>query len=93
LHDEVVIRSLGVNQISFRNVGTPNGANPMNIYPAKLTFPGTGLPDLIFSGALSSPHLKKQQNLIALIGRDILQYGSFVYNGDGHISLSLRNVF
>lgn len=91
--DEIVIRSLGVNQISFRDVGTPNGANPMNIYPAKLVFPGTGLPDLNFNGVLSSPYLKSQQNIIALIGRDILQHGSFTYNGDGHISISLRNNF
>lgn len=91
--DETVLKSLGVNAVSVRDVGTPNGASPMNIYPAKLTFPGTDLPALNFNGVLSSPYLKAQQNIIALIGRDILQHGSFTYNGDGHISISLRNKF
>ncbi len=91
--DETVIESLGVNPVSVAKVGTPGGSSSMNAYPAKLTFPGTGLPDLQFNSVLASPHLKNQQNIIALIGRDILQYGSFNYNGDGHISISLRNTF
>lgn len=93
LVDETVIKSLGINPVSVRQVGTPSGAASMNIYPAKLSFPGTGLPDLSFNAVIASPHLLSGQNLVALIGRDILQHGSLHYNGDGHVSISLRNTF
>jgi predicted aspartyl protease len=91
--DETVIQSLGVNPVSKRQVGTPGGTTLMNVYPAQIAFPATGLPAISFNSVIASPHLLKVQKLLALIGRDILQHGSLYYNGDGHISISLKNTF
>ena len=88
--DETIIKSLNLNPIRKGSVITPGGISLMNFYPAKFSFPGTDLPDLDFTSVLSSEHLGKTKNIVALIGRDILRHGVLVYNGDGHICLGLN---
>jgi predicted aspartyl protease len=64
-----------------------HSGNVQPVYPVQLQIPGTGI-------AINAPRavgfpLAASQGIIALIGRDILQYMVLVYNGvGGYISLS-----
>ncbi|HVY73094.1 MAG TPA: aspartyl protease family protein [Candidatus Paceibacterota bacterium] len=87
--DESVIKALQVNAIGKRTVySVGSEVEEMDTYPAKFSFPGSTLPQLDFSSVTASPYLQKQ-GLIALIGRDILQYGTLIYHGNGHFTLVL----
>ena len=74
---------LGVNPIGVVTSGTAAGPVPHNLFPAHFTFPAAGI-DLDFSAAVGvdlTGHNINGQQLIALIGRDVLSRGIFVYNG------------
>ena len=56
------------------------------VYPAKLVIPQFSAIDVPYAMGASLDGL----NLIALVGRDLLQAGVLVYNGtDGSIALSI----
>src|SRR5712691_12766329 len=78
-----IMRQLGVNPIGVVTSGTAAGPVPHNLFPAHFTFPAAGI-DLDFAAVvgvdLSGQTINGQQ-LIALIGRDVLSSGIFVYNG------------
>lgn len=86
--DAAVVQQLGVQPVGIANVGTAGGPQQQTIYPAKFSFPGTNLPSIEF-GELLGANLAGQQlplpqgQLIALLGRDILQHFILVYNGPG----------
>lgn len=80
--DETAIRGLGVNPVGIAQVGTPSTAGtPQLQYPVLFQFPGTTLPSIEIAHALGS--VLQPQNLLALIGRDILSGFVFIYNGPG----------
>ena len=94
--DTSVFTQMGINQNGVALVGTAGGQQQQFTYPARLSFPGTGIPafdrpkmlgcDLGGSVVLGIPNAK----LIALIGRDILKLFVFVYNGTAGVwSLSI----
>ena len=84
--DATVVQQLGVQPVGLANVGTAGGQQQQATYPARFTFPGTGLPNIDFgqllganlTGQIVAAH---QQPLIALLGRDILQQFILIYNG------------
>jgi hypothetical protein len=84
--DASVIAQLGVQPVGQVMVSGVTGAKMRSKFPAKFTFPGTGLPDFNF-GELVEAEIANQAirgtkiPLIALIGRDILHHCVVVYNG------------
>jgi hypothetical protein len=78
---------MGIKQNGVALVGTAGGQQQQFTYPARFSFPGTGIPafdhpkmlgsDLGGNVVLGIPNAR----LIALIGRDILKLFVFVYNG------------
>ena len=94
--DSTVISQLGVQPVGTANVGTAGGPQTQFTYPAKFTFPGTGIPSIEFSTLIGSNLTgqivpgPQQGNLIVLLGRDILEHFIFVYNGpSGMFTLAL----
>lgn len=85
--DESVAQQLGLPAIDVVQMTSASHANTQqNVYPAKITLMN-GIPINVpraIGAAL------KSQNIIALIGRDFLQYCTLFYNGlTGEITLSL----
>ena len=85
--DLQLIRSLGLHPISNAQVLTPQGSAMQDIYPIKIVFAGTSIAfnlNAVMGSQLAA------QNIIALIGRDILAMCAVTYNGPfGHFSLSI----
>lgn len=78
-----VMRTLGVNPIGVVTNLTAGGPASHNLYPAHFTFPATGI-NIDFTsviGADLTGHIINGQQLIALIGRDVLSLGILIYNG------------
>jgi len=78
-----IMGQLGVNPIGIVTSGTAAGPSPHNLFPAHFTFPAAGI-DLDFSAVVGvnlSGQIINGQQLIALIGRDVLSRGILVYNG------------
>jgi hypothetical protein len=92
--DETAIGRLGVEPIDVATVGTAGGAQPRSVYPGRLSFPGTPLGTIEFGRLLgvdlAGQHLPLPNGqILALLGRDILQHCILVYNGTaGMFSLS-----
>jgi len=77
------MRQLQVNPIGVITTLTAAGQVQQNLFPAHFTFPSAKI-DIDFTsvtGVDLSGHLINGQQLIALIGRDVLSMGIFVYNG------------
>jgi Aspartyl protease len=90
--DQSVFASLGVNPVGTAQVGTAGGQQQQSTFPAKFSFPGTGLPTIESPAALGcnlSGQVVGGNRVIALIGRDLLANCVLVYNGAvGMFSLS-----
>jgi|SRR5208337_686277 len=87
--DESAALKLGLQPIGQSNVSGVGGTRVHNVYMAKVTFPGTPIPPQQWT--LTGADLK-DQNLLLLIGRDILRACVLIYNGPGGTcSLRLSN--
>ena len=79
------LSDLGINPIGISSIGTAAGTTQCQLFPARLNFPALQL-TVDFSSVLSV-NLKGQKvggnQIIVLIGRDILSKGLFVYSGNG----------
>ena len=86
--DVAAIGQLGVQPVGVANVGTAGGPQQQATYPARFSFPGTPLPSIEF-GQLLGANLVGQQlplpqgQIVALLGRDLLQHFILIYNGPG----------
>jgi len=84
--DITVIQHLGVQPVGIATVGTAGGPQQQAIFPARLSFPGTQVPSIEFNELLGA-NLAGQSvpgiggNLIALLGRDLLEHFILIYNG------------
>jgi len=74
-----VLTNLNIPIINSIPVSTPDGECKQNVYPCKISFPGTPIPPLDFNSVLGSN--LKGFDCIALIGRDVLSKFQLVYNG------------
>lgn len=85
--DAAVVQQLGVQTVGMANVGGVGGVQQQAQYPARFVFPGTGLPNMEFNRLVGAnltsltPPGSAGQQLIALLGRDILTRSVLVYNG------------
>lgn len=85
--DEAILQQLGLNPIGQAQVSTPHGVQARSLYPAKLIFPGTPMPELTFQAVIGA--ILQNQGYLALIGRDILSQMILIYNGPAaHISFA-----
>jgi hypothetical protein len=78
-----VMKALGVNPIGIVTSGTAAGAVPHHLFPAHFQFPAARI-DIDFTAVVGvdlTGQMINNQQLIALIGRDVLSVGIFVYNG------------
>lgn len=80
-----VLSGLGINPIGITNVGTAGGTTPCQLFPARLSFPALSM--TVDFGSVISVNLQGQtvdgNPIIALIGRDVLSRGLFIYSGNG----------
>jgi len=77
--DRGALQALSIQPISTVQVHTPSGQSTQFAHPVRLAFPGTGLPDWPLHSVLGTD-LAGQQ-LLALVGRDILRHMVLVYSG------------
>jgi predicted aspartyl protease len=85
---ENAIQKLGVSAVGVTQVLTPSGVAQQLLYPADILFVGF-MPKLSFATVIGSPHLQAQ-NILGLVGRDLLAHMQLVYNGPmGCVTLSV----
>ena len=86
--DEAAAQKLQLPVVNVVNMASASHASSKaNVYPAK--FQITGLP-MTFNAPMSIGAPLAVQGLIALIGRDLLQHCTLIYNGSlGQISLCI----
>jgi hypothetical protein len=78
-----VMRALKVSPIGVATSHTAAGSVPHSLFPAHFTFPVAKI-EIDFASVVGvdlSGQTIDEQQLIALIGRDVLAMGLFVYNG------------
>jgi hypothetical protein len=76
--DESAAIRLGLQPVGQSRVSGVGGTQMRNVYVGKIMFPGTPIPPQQWT--LSGAELK-DQNLLLLIGRDILRHCVLIYNG------------
>lgn len=84
VHREIAQR-LGVNTVGTATGGTAGGQVTHQLYPFRLAFPAIGW-DVEFSAAAGvdlTGQVVHGQQVVALVGRDILGGCVFAYNGPG----------
>lgn len=79
--DRILLEALKIPSVGVSEVFTPSGRTQQNIYPVEISFPQANLPKISFNQVLGSK--LKDQGIVALIGRDVLQDFILVYNGPG----------
>lgn len=85
--ERTVLEALGIAPVAQCEVFTPQGKDEQGLYPCGLAFPGTPLPSRPELFVIGSD--LKRQGILALMGRDLLSLGVFVYNGTaGHWTLT-----
>lgn len=85
--DRDILSNLGISPIGRTKVLTPQGEEEQLLYPIRLRFPNSTLPEINFSRVTGSK--LQHQGIIALIGRDVLVHFLFIYNGTtGQITIS-----
>ncbi|MDE3068108.1 MAG: hypothetical protein KGJ60_11230 [Verrucomicrobiota bacterium] len=86
--DEAAAQKLQLPVVNVVNMASASHASAnANVYPAKLQI--TGLP-MTFNAPMCIGAPLAVQGLIALIGRDLLQHCTLIYNGNlGQISLCI----
>ncbi len=78
-----IMTTLGVNPIGVVTSGSAAGQVLHNLFSAHFTFPAARI-DIDFAAVVGvdlAGQIINNQQLIALIGRDVLSSGIFVYNG------------
>lgn len=82
--NKTILKSLGGQPVGTRSVLTPGANVDLDLYPAKITFPGTMI-NRAYEEALGIEDMSHSQYenipIIGLIGRDVLADCLFIYNG------------
>jgi len=77
--EETILTQLGIPILRTSLISTPDGPTTRNVYPCRISFPGTPIPPKEFTSIVGTD--LKNFGCIALIGRDILKDYQLVYNG------------
>ena len=89
---EPILRALGISPIDVITSNTPHGTGVSSIYPACIGLPSLQLPVLQFARVMGCNLdwlTPDGTRIIALLGRDLMQYVLMIYNGPaGTVSLS-----
>jgi hypothetical protein len=84
---ERILTGLGLHPIREVDITTPAGDVKMRVYPAKLSFPGTGLPPRNFIEVVGVD--LGMERCVGLLGRDVLDQMVVIYDGiRGQITLA-----
>ena len=78
-----VMKDLAINPIGVIISHTANGPKQCNLFPAHFTFPATNI-EIDFTSVVEvdlTGQVFDGQQIIALIGRDVLTKTIFIYNG------------
>ncbi len=75
--DADIINSLGISPSGITTVHTPQGSAMQRVFSLRLTLPN----GITFNFQNVTGSVLKPMGIIALIGRDVLYRGVFVYNG------------
>ena len=82
--DESIFVALGVQPIDQVDTGSPHGNAKSNVYPASVSFPGMNVNEMPMERVIGCK-LKWEtidnKEIVMLLGRDLLRYFLFVYNG------------
>jgi len=79
-----VLQSLGGKAIDTKKVFTPGKHAELDVYPAKISFPGTTI-TRTFEEALAMKDLNyiyNEKPILAFLGREVLSRCTFIYNGE-----------
>ncbi len=82
VHDKIM-EKLGVQTTGVTTTHTANGPKQSNLYPAHFSFPAPKI-EIDFNSVLEvdlSGQTFQNQQIVALIGRDLLSRAVLVYNG------------
>lgn len=84
--DEAQLKALLLNPVGVASVGTANGPAQQNVYACHIRIPAQDLHvelSPVLGANLSSQHVMIEGTppLVALLGRNLLQFGVLVYNG------------
>jgi len=83
--NEDVLAALGINPVGLVSLGTAAGPVQRPLFPARLGFPEPKL--VVDLSRVVAVDLRGQtvqgMSLIALVGRDILRFCQFIYDGSG----------
>lgn len=85
--EEVVKRTATV-PVTQVNIISASGSNPRGVYALKLRFPDTDPPHVARVEVAALPELGQDGRPDMLLGRDVLEQGSFCWHGDGRTDLS-----
>ncbi|TAL81959.1 MAG: hypothetical protein EPN88_00130 [Bacteroidetes bacterium] len=80
---EKIMEKLGVNPVGITTTHTANGPKGCNLYPAHFSFPGAKI-EVDFNSVIEvnlTGQTFNNQQIISLIGRDMLSHTVFIYNG------------
>lgn len=86
---EPILQQLQLNPISVAQFGTAHGQVQQSIYPARIVFPVWGGLTIDFQGVAGvdltgqAIQTTPPQQVICLIGRNLLERFVFIYNGPG----------
>lgn len=83
VHEEI-FGNLGVAPIDVMPTHTPRGPGRSLIYPAKVSFPGLGITGYAMDRVLGCElkwRTAEGQDIIMLLGRDLLKHFLMIYNG------------
>jgi predicted aspartyl protease len=85
--DESILTTLQLNPIGVVNCGTANGPVQQSVYPARIVFPTKGWTSEmdVIGVNLAGQFVRENppKPIIALLGRNFLELGTFFYNGTG----------
>jgi hypothetical protein len=87
---ESILADLGISPVGVRPAATAAGPVDQNLYPVRISFPGEGWTlDLTSAAGVDlsgfQVQTKPPQDLIALLGRDLLKNWVLIYNGPGGV--------
>jgi hypothetical protein len=89
---EPVLQAFRIPPIDRISTQTPHGAGKSMVYPAKISFPGLSIRDLPMDRVVGCDlkwEASDGEEIIMLLGRDLLQGFLLVYNGKrSHITLA-----
>lgn len=82
-----LVEPLGYEPVTVVGIVTASGRHERDVYRMRLRFPDTDPPHLAEAEVAALPDLGQEGRPDMLLGRDLLEQGSFCWHGDGTTEL------